>query len=65
VPTASQQPEIGTVKLMGNPVKMSHTNPCPRGPAPVLGQHNGEVLRELLGLSNDAIAALKQQGVFD
>ncbi|ELR20946.1 Lcarnitine dehydratase/bile acid-inducible protein F, putative [Acanthamoeba castellanii str. Neff] len=60
-----EQPEIGTVKLMGNPVKMSHTNPCPRGPAPVLGQHNSEVLRELLGLSADAIAALKQQGVFD
>jgi crotonobetainyl-CoA:carnitine CoA-transferase CaiB-like acyl-CoA transferase len=31
----------------------------------VLGQHNSEVLRELLGLSADAIAALKQQGVFD
>jgi crotonobetainyl-CoA:carnitine CoA-transferase CaiB-like acyl-CoA transferase len=31
----------------------------------VLGQHNAEVLRELLGFSDETIAALKQRGVFD
>ncbi len=31
--------------------------------APLLGQHNAEVLKEFLGYSDERIAQLKQQGV--
>ena len=34
-----------------------------RSPAPRLGEHNREVLRELAGLSDDEIAALERDGV--
>lgn len=61
----AKQPGIGPVKLMGNPVKMSDTQPAPRGPAPALGQHNVEVLHEILGLSAETIDTLKKQGAFD
>ena len=34
-----------------------------QGPAPTLGQHNHEVLGGLLGLSDDELAALEEEGV--
>jgi crotonobetainyl-CoA:carnitine CoA-transferase CaiB-like acyl-CoA transferase len=33
------------------------------GRAPLLGEHNGYVLGELLGLSKEEIAALEREGV--
>ena len=32
-------------------------------PAPTLGQHTNEVLRELLGVPDDELARLEQEGV--
>jgi crotonobetainyl-CoA:carnitine CoA-transferase CaiB-like acyl-CoA transferase len=43
--------------------KFSEFDAAARGPAPTLGQHNGEVLGGLLGLSDDEIASLAEQGV--
>ena len=37
--------------------------PMPNTPAPLLGQHTAEVLREVLNLSDAEIAALKSAGV--
>ena len=34
------------------------------GPAPGLGQHNEAVMRDVLGLSAERIAALKADGIF-
>ena len=34
-----------------------------QGPAPTLGQHNREVLGGLLGLSDEELAALEEQGI--
>ncbi len=34
-----------------------------RRPAPAFGEHNGYVLGELLGLSEEEIAALEAEGV--
>jgi len=59
-----EQPGLGRVKLLGNPIKMSETDPSPRGPAPPLGGDTDSVLRELLGLSDDEVAGLRDAGVF-
>ena len=56
------QPGLGKVKLLGNPVKMSETRPSPKGPAPALGGDTEEVLRELVGVSEAEIERLKQMG---
>ncbi|WP_159912360.1 CaiB/BaiF CoA-transferase family protein [Pantoea sp. 18069] len=48
----------GSVPQVANPVKFSATPVDYRRGPPVLGQHTDEVLRELLGLDSDAIAAL-------
>jgi crotonobetainyl-CoA:carnitine CoA-transferase CaiB-like acyl-CoA transferase len=41
------QPGLGRVRLQGNPVKMSATDPKPRGPAPALGGDTDQILSEL------------------
>ncbi|MBN2334980.1 CoA transferase [Candidatus Bathyarchaeota archaeon] len=58
-----EQPGIGTVKVQGNPVKMSETRPAPRGPAPALGGDTLEVLRDLLGVSGEEFKKLRESGV--
>jgi crotonobetainyl-CoA:carnitine CoA-transferase CaiB-like acyl-CoA transferase len=40
-----------------------HEGAVHRRPAPTLGQHNGDVLRELLGLPDDEIAGLREAGI--
>lgn len=56
------QPGLGRVKLLGNPVKMSETRPSPRGPAPALGGDNYTILKELLGISKAEIERLREEG---
>jgi len=41
-----EQPELGPVRLLGHPVKLSRTPADPTRPAPALGEHTGEVLAE-------------------
>lgn len=56
-------PSAGQVRLVRNPIRMSAT-PATSGMAPpLLGQHTSEVLREVLGRSEDEIAALRDRGV--
>ncbi len=57
------QPGLGIVRLLGCPVKMSETNPAPRGPAPALGSDSASVLMDLLGLSEREIERLERDGV--
>jgi crotonobetainyl-CoA:carnitine CoA-transferase CaiB-like acyl-CoA transferase len=56
-------PDVGRVRLPGNPIKLDGAGPTISRPAPRLGEHTDEVLRELLGLPPERIAALRQQGV--
>jgi len=56
-------PSAGQVKLVRNPIRMSAT-PATSGMAPpLLGQHTEQVLRELLGRSEEEIAALRERGI--
>ncbi len=55
-------PDVGKVRLPGNPIKMSDIPATPSRPAPRLGEHTESVLRELLSLSAEKIADLRRQG---
>jgi len=56
-------PKAGKMKITGTHLKLSETKPCVRTPAPMLGQHNDEVYKELLGLSIDEITAMRVDGL--
>ena len=56
-------PVLGSVKLVG-PVARLSANPEPRAePAPLLGEHNAEILSGELGCTPEQIAELKEQKV--
>ena len=55
-------PEVGRVRLPGNPIKMAGAPETPSRAAPRLGEHTDEVLRDLLGLPAERIADLRRQG---
>jgi len=46
-----------------NPMRLSASPAESHAAPPLLGQHTGEVLREVLGRSDSDIAALRSQGV--
>lgn len=56
-------PEGDLVELDGVPFKMSETPGCVRTPGPLLGEHTDAVLRRVLGMNADAIAALRAADV--
>jgi len=55
-------PDVGRVRLPGNPIKMSDATGTPSQPAPRLGEHTDAVLSELLKLPAERIAALRREG---
>jgi crotonobetainyl-CoA:carnitine CoA-transferase CaiB-like acyl-CoA transferase len=58
-----EHPVMGILPLLGFPVKLSATPGTVRLPPATLGQHNQEVYRELLGMTEEELAALRQEGV--
>ncbi len=56
-------PRAGRVRAVGTPVRLSKTPGAMRTPAPLHGQHTHEVLREVLGMNADELAALSAAGV--
>ncbi len=56
-------PRAGVVEMVGVPVSLSHTPGGIRRPSPSLGEHSGEILNELLGLSAAQIDDLIRRGV--
>ena len=56
-------PEIGSVPYAGTQFRIPGYTGGPRGPAPLLGQHNREVFRSILGMSEGAIEEAIEQGV--
>ena len=55
-------PDVGKVRLPGNPIKMSGVSGTISNPAPRLGEHTESVLTEVLALSAAEIAGLREQG---
>jgi formyl-CoA transferase len=53
----TDHPSLGRIRTLGSPIKMSETPPATCRPAPRLGEHTHEVLREA-GLTDTEIDAL-------
>jgi len=62
--TVINHPQVGSVKISSFPVKFSETPASYVRPAPLLGEHNEEILTEILGYSKDEIIKLREEGVF-
>ena len=57
-------PDFGEITVTGLPAKFSSIEIPDNEPVPpFLGQHNREVLFELLGMSDSAISELEQRGI--
>jgi CoA:oxalate CoA-transferase len=54
-------PDVGKVRLPGNPIKMSVMRGTISKPAPRLGEHTDAVLSQVLSLSADQIASLREK----
>jgi crotonobetainyl-CoA:carnitine CoA-transferase CaiB-like acyl-CoA transferase len=57
----AEHPVTGRYKTIPHPVRFSHHPASVRRPAPLVGQHTDEVLREV-GLSESEIARLQAEG---
>jgi crotonobetainyl-CoA:carnitine CoA-transferase CaiB-like acyl-CoA transferase len=58
-----EHPTVGTVRTVGVAVKFQDTPGSITRPAPLVGQHSAEILREWGGFSEDEIARLQAAGV--
>jgi formyl-CoA transferase len=56
-------PKAGTVRVAGSPLKLSRTPVRLTEPPPLLGQHTADVLAERLGLGQEEIGELYEEGV--
>jgi crotonobetainyl-CoA:carnitine CoA-transferase CaiB-like acyl-CoA transferase len=61
----AEHPAAGTIKMVGRPIKFPGMKQPPLRPSPLLGQHTAEVLREELGLGDDVLTQLRNDGVID
>jgi crotonobetainyl-CoA:carnitine CoA-transferase CaiB-like acyl-CoA transferase len=56
-------PVIGPARFEGNPMLFSRTTPDNWRSAPLLGEDNGYVFKEILGLDDDELEQLQAEGV--
>ncbi|MBW6487151.1 MAG: CoA transferase [Syntrophobacterales bacterium] len=57
-------PKAGPMRMVGSPIKLSATPAAFHAPAPLLGQHTDEILREVLSYPEETIQRLRQKNVF-
>ena len=55
---AASHPYTGDEKLVGAPWRVNGVRPSPRKPAPLMGESNDYVLRGILGMDDQQVAAL-------
>lgn len=58
-----QHPRAGKVKLVGPPMRLSRTPGAVRTPAPKLGEHTVEVMRDFMKMSDERIEELRKKKV--
>jgi crotonobetainyl-CoA:carnitine CoA-transferase CaiB-like acyl-CoA transferase len=56
-------PEVGPVRHVANPIRLSATRLTPPAPAPRLGADTEDVLARWLGLAPDDVRRLVDQGI--
>jgi len=56
-------PRAGKVRMVGTPFRMSRTPGSVRTPAPKIGEHTDQVMREFMGLPDQRIAELREKKV--
>lgn len=57
------QPEIGDITVTNIPIRFHSTNTPPLSPAPLLGEHSEDIIKNILSLSDQEILKLKEHGV--
>jgi len=55
-------PEMGNIPYSGHEFRIRGYDSGPRLPAPCLGQHNEQVMREILGMTDDEMAEVLAAG---
>ncbi len=58
-----QHPEMGEVPYAGNQFRIPGYQPGPHSHAPLLGEHNLDVLKDMIGMSEQEIADAIKEGV--
>ena len=53
---------MGRVPYSGHQFKIAGYESGPRAPAPILGQHAMEVMQDLLGMTDEEVAAVVASG---
>lgn len=59
------QPQMGRIKIAGSPLRLSATPGEVYAPAPLMGEHSAEILKNLLKYSAAEIAGLAEAGVIN
>ena len=58
-----EHPRAGEVTIVGVPIRLSRTPGSVRTPAPKLGEHTVQVMREFMGMTDERIAELRDARV--
>lgn len=58
-----EYPRVGKIKVTGSHLKMSETKTSFRFPSPDLGQHNGEIYKEMLNYTDEELKELAERGI--
>lgn len=59
-----EHPVLGNVTYPGNPLKFSETSELSFESAPLLGEHNDYILKDILGFDDEKIKELKSKDIF-